>query len=511
MSTDPDGWDDGGGWGDPREPVDRRERDVLRATRRTRGSGTMSPDTPTGPPTDVRRFRIGLVATIGVLAAASAALGFASLAQGPKLVDAAVDVQRVTAVAGSRVVLQLNQRVDRVDGEVHISPDEPASLTVDGDRLVVEFARPLAYDEDVTVTVDGVVGVAQPAPSTISYAFTTADEPIYTLVRRSPSGEPDVIQRSTTTEPEPTEVLDAPRLQSFAHAGDVVVAVAVEDDDTNSLRVAGIGDDVQTVGLPEPGVVRDIGGSTTHPLIAFTFTGRAVPGASEPTYRNALFTLDVSGQNAAPEPVLGADGAPLEVSSWIFVPGTTSLVVRDVDGALFVVDALGLAPPAPLGAHSELRGILPGTTTLVVADPDRGTLIDLATGEGSDNVLPRAELPDEAYPGKVRQLDADGTHVLEVLLTVDDGAGGVAARSLLARVDAAGTAVRYATGDGSRLLDWCVSPNGRLMSVETAAVGSLADGYPHDPSLVDRLTTVVDLADGRVVRVQNGGSSDWCG
>ncbi|WP_308797654.1 hypothetical protein [Agromyces silvae] len=457
-----------------------------------------------------RRFRRRLLGTIAVLAAAAVSLAFAGVVQGPRLSEASVDVERVTRLADGRLVLALNQPIARVDGDVRVEPAEPAELTIDGRALVVEFAEPLPYDTEYTVTVDGVVGEAQPTAVTVEHRFTTTDAPVYTLARRSPAGQTDVILRSSFGERTPEVVLEATRLQSFAHAGDAVVAVAVEDDDTNTLRVAGIDETTQTMGLPEPGIVRSIGGSTTHPLIAFVHDGVTLPGGAEPAYRETLFTLDVSGVAAAPEPVLGLDGEPLRVMDWRFVPGTTSLVVQDLDGALFVVDALGLTPPTPLGSAAELRGLIPGSRLLVVADPDRGRIFDLETGEEAPNELPIAELPEQAYPGKVEQLDASGAHLLSVLLTGDDGAGGVTTESLLARVDAEGTSLRYATGEGSRLLDYCVAPNGRSAAVETVADGAASDGYPHAPSYVERLTTVVDLETGDVVLTQSGGSSDWC-
>lgn len=466
----------------------------------------MSTEPSAEPARGDRRFRLGLVATLVALTTIVAMLGAAGFVQGPKLADAAVDVRQATRLAGSRLVLELNQQVERVDGELKVTPAEPAGFEIDGDRIIVTFERPLAADREIVVRVDGVVGAAQPSPATIEYRFRTADESVYTLVRRSSSGRPDVVRRASLADPAPVDVLEAPRLQAFAHAGEAVVAVAVEDDGTNTLRVAGLSDETATLGLPEPGVVRRIAASTTHPLVAFDFDGRTNPGGGAPAYRDALFTLDVSGAAAAIEPVLRADGEPFAVADWRFVPGTTSLVVQDTDGALFVVDALGIAAPMPLGAHSELRGILPGTTVLVVADPDRGLLIDLETGERTENVLPIAELPDHAYPGRIQQLDADGAYVMDVLL-----ASASATESLVARIDPSETLVRYATGIDGRLVGSCVSPNGRLVAVETVAAGAEGDGYPNLPSPVDRLTTVIDLDTAETVLVQNGGFSDWCG
>lgn len=472
----------------------------------------MSSERPEATPTATRWFRRRLLGTIGALTVIATALGVAGFVQGPRLAEASIDVERVTRLADSRLVLALNQTVARVDGELRVEPEAAAELSVDGDALVVDFAEPLPYDQEFTVTVDGVVGEAQPTAVTVEHRFTTTDAPVYTLARRSTEGRPDVILRSTFGERAPEIALEAPKLQAFAHAGNALVGVAVEDDGTNTLRVAGLGDETQTVALAEPGVVRSIGGSTTHPLIAFIHDGATLPGGVEPTYLETLFTLDVSGANAAPEPVLGLDGAPLRVMDWRFVPGTTSLVVQDVEGGVFVIDALGLAPPTPLGSTAELRGFVPGTRLLVVADPDRGRIIDLESGAELANDLPVAELPDQAFPGDVVQLDAAGRHVVSVLLLGGDGGEGgeLASESLLAMVDDAGTTVRYATGPESQLLGYCVSPNGLNAAIETVGLDATFDAYPTDPSYVGRLTTVIDLASGDVLTTQPGGSSNWC-
>lgn len=477
------------------EQADRPRASSSEGERRARGAA--------------RRYRRGLFGTVGALAAATVALGATSLAQGPKLSDAAIEVEQATSLAGSRLVLDLNQPIDRVEGEVRVSPHETTELEVDGSRLIVSFDEPLPYDETFTVTIDGVVGMAQPAASTVEYAFTTADEPVYTLVRRSHSGRPDVVRRSTVGDPSTRDVLEAPRLRSFAHAGDVVVAVAIEDDGTDTLRITGIADETLTLTLPGAAIVRSIGGSSTQPIVAFT-VGPSAEGGTAASVHDILHTLDVSGASAAPTPVLGPDGAPISAQDWRFVPGTTSMVVQDFDGAVFLVDALGLAPPQPLGTHVELRGILPGTTELVVADPDRGTIVDLVTGEARENDVPSAALDGDWYPGRSIQLDAEGAHLLEVFDVSIDEAGRYRVGARIVRVDRADAVDRYATGEDSRLLSSCVSPNGRLLAVETASAQSESDDYPEGASPVDRLTTVIDIDTGDVVLTQNGGFSDWC-
>ncbi len=464
--------------------------------------------------TDAAAFRRALAGTLVVLGAAGLALAVTSVLQGPKLTTAAVDPIAATELTGQRVVLELNQPIERVDGDLAVEPDLDATLSFDDDLLVVEFADPLPYATEVSVSIDGVVGTSQPNAGTISHRFTTADADLLTLVRNSPAGEPDQLVRTSVGDPTTREVLlEAPVLEQFARAGDVIAATAVEDDGTNSLWLAvdGADDEPAPVTLPTAGVVRSLGASTTHPLIAFTLdSGTRTAEGADDAYRSALFAIDVSGGAVEAVPVTGPSGEVLQATEWWFVPGTASLVVQDFDGALLLVDPLTGAAPVALGAHDELRGVLPGSRTVVAADPDGGTLIDLETGESAPNDLPVADLPDGAYPGRVVQLDADGAYLMQVLLPTVADDGTTRATTLVIRVDDTGTSVLYSTDESSRLLDFCVSPNGRLLATETAQADAASDRYPNLPSSVDRLTTVVDVATGELVLTQAGGSSDWC-
>ncbi|GLI27384.1 hypothetical protein ARHIZOSPH14_16260 [Agromyces rhizosphaerae] len=464
--------------------------------------------------TDPGAFRRALTGTLVVLGAAGLALVVTSALQGPKVAATSVDPIAVTELAGQQVVIELNQPIVRIDGDLAVDPQLDATVSFEDDLLFVEFAEPLPYATEVELSINGVVGESQPNAGTIAHRFTTADADVVTLVRNSPAGEPDRLVRSSVADPANPEVLlEAPVLEQFARAGEVIAATAVQDDGTNSLWIAGggAGDTPAQVALPAAGVVRTLGASTTHPIVAFTLdSGTRTAEDADDDYRSALFALDVSGGAVEPVPVTGPTGEVLQVTEWWFVPGTASLVVQDFEGALLLVDPLTGADPVALGAHDELRGVLPGSRTLVVADPDGGTLIDLETGDRAPNDLPVADLPDGAYPGRVVQLDAAGAYLMQVLLPTIAEDGSTRATALVIRVDDAGTSVLYSTDESSRMLEFCASPNGRLLAVETAQADAESDRYPNLPSSIDRLTTVVDVVTAELVLTQQGGSSNWC-
>lgn len=460
----------------------------------------MSSDQAPAPAASARFTRL-VVAIVAVLAVLVVGLGAANAMRGPRVLDTVAAVDDATRLAGAAVEFRLNQPVADVDdADVTIEPATDAAVSVDDRTLRVEFAEPLRPSQDYAVEVAGVRATGGGPESTLRHGFRTADEVLHVLQRRGDDGD-DTVVRARTGGGEPEVVLAAPRIEAFAHAGDVVAAIELLDDGTDALRIAAAGQDAPParLALPQPGDLRDLQGSTTRPLLGFVQDGE--DGSA------TLHLLDVAdGATASPEPVLALDGSPMQVADYAFVPGAASVAVRDRDGAMFLVDATGVRPPSPLGSHTELRGVLPGRSTVVVADPDRGATIDLETGETATLELQPADLPEGAYPGRVTTLDAEGAHLLNVLIF--DGDGGQA--SLVARADAAGTAIVYAPPEGSAVLDHCLSPGGALVAVETGAAGAPNDGYPDEPWMADTITTLVEVDTGRVVLSLAGGLTDWC-
>ncbi|KZE95782.1 hypothetical protein AVP42_00056 [Agromyces sp. NDB4Y10] len=453
------------------------------------------------PPASARFTRL-VLAIVAVLAVLVVGLGAANALRGPRVLDTVAGLGDATRLAGTTIEFRLNQPVADLDASaVRVDPATDATVSVDDRTVRVAFAAPLRPSQDYVVEVAGVRAVGGGPESALRHEFRTADEVLHVLQRRA-DGD-DTVVRVATGGGEPEVVLAAPRIESFAHAGDVIAAIELLDDGANALRIAAAGQEgpPASLALPQSGDVRNLQASTTRPLLGFVQDGAG--GFA------TLHVLDVAdGVTATPQPVLGLDGSPMSVDDYAFVPGTSSLVVRDRDGAMFLVDAAGVRPSTPLGSHTELRGILPGTSTVVVADPDRGATIDLATGETSTLELPPADLPDGAYPGRVTSLDLAGAHLLNVLI-FDGSDGGQA--SLVARADADGTSVVFAPAEGSAVLDHCLAPGGTLVAVETGAVGAPNDGYEDEPWVADTITTLVEVDTGRIVLSLAGGRSDWCG
>lgn len=473
-----------------------------------------SPGADTAPTTATKekRFRRALLGTLLTLAVLVTALGFIGASQGPRLTAAEVDTARSVQMAGQSLRIELNQSVKSVDTTaVTVSPAAPVSVSHDGSTITVTFEQPLKYASDYTVTLAGVLGAFTPTPSTITHSFRTADAFAYSLQRRSHEGELDAVLRRPLGETgEQQIVFRAPRIKTFAQHDGAIVAVTINDDNTNSVYIALPGVEApQEIAFPTVGSVRALAASPTNPLLGFVVTSAIVNG--ERMFENALFTLDLSGAVESGVAVVQAvDGSPISVMDWAFVPGAMSIVVQDYDQTLFLVDLAGISPIAPVGRHAELRGFIPGTTTLVVADPDRGSLIDLETGTTTAIELTPSDLAAERYLGKVAMLGADGEYLLELSSPATD-AQSFATDSALILVGSDESTELYAPPLGSRILRYCVSPNGQFAAIETVGESSTPDRYAGAAGFTNTLTLIVEIDSARVVSGLSGGFSDWCG
>ncbi|MEF3405433.1 Ig-like domain-containing protein [Agromyces sp. CCNWLW203] len=457
-------------------------------------------------------FARRLGGSIAVLALAAGGFAFANVAQGPRLNDAQLDAKRTTVLAGQKLTLEVNQPVASIDEDgIVVEPEAAVTAEIDDRAITLTFDAPLDHSTDYTVSVPGVVGAVQPTPATLEYEFTTPGAELYTLNRRSDQGEPDAVQRRPLDGGDPEIVFEAPRIQEFAHAGDLLLAVTIEEDGSNLLFVSDMRQgEPQQFGIPRGATIRDLAVSTTNPLAALVLSSPEVDGVRD--FDNELIAIDLS-TNGGMElvPVLGLNGEKSRVSSWMFVPGTTSVVVQDFEQSVFVVDVIGKQQPSPLGVHTELRGFVPGTAQLIVADPDRGVRFDLTDGSATTLELASADIADHVYPGPITVLDGQSRYLISLVAATVEGDRNVRS-SILAEVDDTGEMREvFAPADSASLIrEYCVSPNGQYAAVTQSPEPGTIDGYRENPGFTDLMTTVVEIRAGRTVASSVGGHSEWC-
>jgi hypothetical protein len=463
-----------------------------------------------------RRYQRTSLATIAVLAVASAALGVAAVARGPKLDTISVNPAAAISRDGQKLVLHADQPIGEVSSEqVSITPSTAFDVTSSGNDVTVSFPGLLDYATDYRVRVEGVVSASTGLTGALDAAFETPDVPVYTLLRqggaaaRDPGQPEDQVLRSglaAGAEARSDVVFQAPHIAEYAVTDLALAAVVADDDGRASLRIAPDGAAPFTVHTPTGARLQHLKASPTARLFGFSVNGGA--DASGREYQNTVFVFDPLSPSGRAEEVTGFGGAPLQLVAWDFVPGTSSLVAQGTDQQLYLIDPLSGGDPTPLGRHVEMRGFLPGERQLVVADGESVSTIDLSSG--AVVALPQSQpaVDPAYYPKKIVTL-GDGVTIRQ-FDDVDYASASPVVGSVILQADGAGTRELYrSTTPGSRVRDFCVSPNGQYLAVETIPAGSVNDGYAL--SAYSGMTTYfVDIGDGTIRRGVPGFLPDWC-
>lgn len=454
-----------------------------------------------------------MLTTAVILAILASALALLNTTRGPALQSAAINVQSVIALPGQRLLLTANQPLASIHrDQITVTPDVPVSVAVDGTAVTVTFAEALKYNTAYRVRIDPVIGLFQGARSSINYDFTTADLELFTLYRNLRTASdglkrPDEIRRDTLFDTDAGRVVfTADRIQEFAVLPDHLAVVTLDQEDKNHLMLFSLTDDTELeIALPANVVVTDLVTSGTTNLFGFTLAGAPIEGNIDSA--DILYTYDANGQSAVPQPVFGVDQQPLPVSDYVFVPNTTSLVAQGADEVMYLIDVTAARAIVPLGQHVEMRGLIPGTTSLVVADPTHGSTIDLSDGTVTPLDLPANDEVGGALPAKLELLDRDGRYVRLYQAWGHEGE----ARPFLALTDRAGSSFVYEPASkNTEISDFCVSPNGQYVAVETVSGEGESDQYPTLPASTATMTTFVDLTTGASVRSLNGFLPNWC-
>lgn len=445
---------------------------------------------------------------VGVLALAAAALGFVGAGRGPELVTASITVDR-TVVAGSQpLVLSGRQPLEEVTPEqVTVTPASEFTVETLDARIVVRFARPLAYGTQYTVTVADVRSRHTHVPSQWSYSFTTPGYAAYSLLTRGPGtfGADDQVVRTLpdgTTLP----VLETPGIEDYTVVDGAVVAVVRHSDlETRLVASAGADADLMTLETPEGTALGLLQGSAEQRMIGYTAVGAAAEG--ERFYDNTLFLQDMADVSQPPVEITRPDGSDLIVIDWGFVPGTRSLVVQDEENQFYLKGFAPAAALTPLGSHDRLLGFLPGTPTLVVLKGTDEAMLDLALGRSTPLPPPGDAGDTDLLAGERTMISpTEWVQQFDAISYADDAA------YIVSRVehtrDGERQVVATVPPDLGRLLATGVSGNGQYAWAQVLNVDAPRDDLTSGAT--DNSTTVViDLATGESVFAVPGAHPLW--
>ncbi|MEV8253770.1 Ig-like domain-containing protein [Rhodoglobus sp. NPDC076762] len=451
---------------------------------------------------DIHSFRRTFAWTVGallLLCAIFLALGYL---QGPKLSSAQVDSDAVVTSSDQTLRLFANQAIASLDSAaVSVEPAVDASAASEGDLVSVTFGQALDYNTEYTVSVEGVTSASGGPESTLTYSFTTGEPDLYYLDRGETTDE---IIRTDLSGQDRSVVFAGAGIQEFVPVGDVVAFTTASADRTGTLILANPDTGVtERLLLPETGEVADLDATRSGAILGFTISSED-PGPIS-AISHTLYTVDLDrGRDIVA--VTDLDGEPMRVVGWQFVPGSTTIVALTTESTLVRVDMTsGLV--VPLGGFFEFDRVSADGSTVVVNDSRGSAAVTLANGEEL-RLIPSPIDGEQPFIGQT-DANAAGTLVSKMVLVAEDGGSF---SSVLAFDDGDQSRILYQTvDDKGAILDFAVSPNNQLVTVEVqpSVANFDSDEYVMNPRPRSVTTYVVDVATGAVMRSFEGFGAIW--
>jgi hypothetical protein len=415
------------------------------------------------------RFRRRFVAVLTVLAVIAALAAVVGSQQGPRLRSVSYDAGDLVTRPAQRVILTANQAVQRVPASaVRVSPAAPFSVTSSGNTVAVEFAGPLAYDRDYTLTVRGVRAPGQAATSDLRTTIRTGSTDVLAVVPGTAGGPDRIVRRSLDAGGTRT-VYRAQGIAEYAVLARSLVVLRDTGSGASAIDVVPLAGGVQDESVPverismpsSVGSAKALHAADDGASFGFVYADTS-SGRSEDV---GLYVVDLTGTHQ-PEPV-AADGkptagaTPIPVAQWAYVPRTESALVRTGTDDLVLVDMSGRA--------------------------------DLTDGERTDLPAPAASTR-ASYLGRIAPIAQD--QYLRVVGSVRQD-GTLSAR--LVRVDGErASRLAVTVPEDASITAVCPSPNGQFVALATQS----ADGA---------LVSVVDATSGALEASLAGTAIDWCG
>lgn len=450
-------------------------------------------------------FRTTAALTVAVLGVVAGGLGWASATEPPRIRGLDADPLELVSTGGAMVELRFASPIRDLDpGAVRIEPAVPVAARADGAIVTLTFREPLDYATTYHVTVAAAVrGALGSGDATAE--FRTADARVDTIVRDvGASGSAPVTAETRRAFPDrvtradisraasATTIFEAPVIREYAATEHLVAAITETDGGGTDLDVRVIDTGARVPLRVSPNAqLSHLGVSETGDYLAWVATGPSILG---PGYDHTLLTVPLDDPGAPPTVMSGADGAPLRVASWLPVPGGSAMLVRTVDGDVLRVDARGRGQTEKFGQASALLGV--------------------TAHDGSPRVVPPSASPSDVAQARASELLGDGstatlrrTGTREDVVVEGSGTEPVAPRTLTT------------IPPTERVLGMCVSPNGRLLAVQTVPRGQGGEEPMAPATSTDAHTLATGGATTRFFRIADGNSPaglpgsapSWCG
>ncbi len=171
---------------------------------------------------------------------AAVGLTVVNTVQGPRLLDAQINLGAAVEGSGERLVLRVDQSVAELTADqVSVTPRVPVEPTSDGAALMLRFADSLSYATTYQIVAE-VQSVTTGASATLTHSFRTPDGAFYVLQRAASNADtdtPDQIVHHVIGSTEQRVVRSQPRIEEYAVADPVIAVVTLDAADAGTLTV----------------------------------------------------------------------------------------------------------------------------------------------------------------------------------------------------------------------------------------------------------------------------------
>ena len=359
---------------------------------------------------DPHRFGRGLIATLALLVVACGSLGAVSILQGPKLEGQQIDTSAAVGAPGGQLRLVVNQAVAAVTArDVSIVPSVPLSVQSQGSVIAITFHAALDYDAVYRVSVKGVTSPRGGADATLHAEVRTPPFGFDYLVR-GPST--DRVIRATVGTTARKVLYESPGIQDFVPLDGAMIVVRDDGHRGSQIDIVQLhGTNIETLTLPDTGAVNAITVVGTDILYTLTSTSTSTSTSTNadpvPKYDQSLFKVDLQAQHLS-TPVNGLDHNQLTIDAWQPVPGTNTLMLHGLDGALMRYDPSETTPPVPFAYVPIMGGLSPDQKRIGTVDAFGPNSLALSTGK-STRLTPAAIDGKTPYADLATPIDAAHT------------------------------------------------------------------------------------------------------
>lgn len=302
------------------------------------------------------------VLVVAVSTVVALALLLVTTVQGPRVRNVQFDVAAAVRLPQQRMIIRYNQPLRGVASkQVHIYPAAKTDIVVQGNVVGIQFAQPLIDDTTYSVRV------AIPGHQSEYRFHTPVAQAFYKVIGNTGESIFKTTPTVTTEAQKDTQLFTAKDISEYTVAGNDLYVNTLNDDYTSNLTRVNTGTRKQAaVQLPFAGTVSMLQASPDGRVLGFVLLPK-----DKKKYQEGLYVYDIVTKQFTA--MIGIGKKRFEPLNWKFANDSRTLVVKDADASMYIVDRLGKRAPTPFGQFGPLNGFTADRSAVITSDIAQAT------------------------------------------------------------------------------------------------------------------------------------------